>query len=74
MDDERKHLCPIRGCREWRNSSEIMCRRHWYMVPEGMRAKIWKLYRRCPGSKVHRTAVFAAIGMVESSELRSTHI
>lgn len=55
------HRCPIPGCNVLLVASALMCRSHWFMVPEQLRGKILALYRRERGSDAHREAAHEAI-------------
>lgn len=37
--------CYARGCQEPIKPHLLMCRRHWDMVPFGLKAEIWRTYR-----------------------------
>jgi hypothetical protein len=55
--------CPVPGCREQIDSSRLMCRRHWYLVPKQIRDRVWATWRSGQGalSKEHLEAVHVAI-------------
>lgn len=38
--------CPVDGCPKGRRSSQLMCKRHWYMVPKELRDRVWATARR----------------------------
>ncbi len=40
----------------------LMCRPHWYMVPQGLRRKVWATYRsgQCDDMNVSRAYAIAA--------------
>ena len=39
----------------------LACSRHWYQVPADIRARVWREYRREPGSKAHMAAIIDAV-------------
>ena len=41
----RQHECHWPGCAEQVAPARWGCRRHWYMLPQGLRNKIWAAYR-----------------------------
>lgn len=41
----RQHHCHWPGCEEQVPPAKWGCRRHWYMLPQGLRNKIWAAYR-----------------------------
>jgi hypothetical protein len=43
------HTCHARGCSTSVPPRMFMCRRHWFMVPRAMQARIWATYR--PGQE-----------------------
>lgn len=49
MDLETPHTCHARGCSRVIDVTMLMCRRHWFMVPPHIRAKVWATYR--PGQE-----------------------
>tara|TARA_Y100000310_G_scaffold293296_1_gene322788 strand:+ start:579 stop:764 length:186 start_codon:yes stop_codon:yes gene_type:complete len=59
-------LCPATDCGESRREKQIFCRRHWFMVPQELRNRIWKLYREQAGSPAHLDAIKEAIKGVNS--------
>lgn len=54
------HRCPAPKCPEQVPSSMFACRRHWNMLPQGMRAEIFRAYRAEPLSQEHLEAMEAA--------------
>jgi hypothetical protein len=54
--------CAARGCEEAHKPGQIMCRRHWFMVPDYIRAKVWEAYR--DGDR--RASAFAIREAIES--------
>lgn len=38
--------CPVEGCPKGRGDRQLMCRRHWYMVPKELRDRVWETARR----------------------------
>lgn len=49
----RRHHCHWPGCEEQVPPAKWGCRRHWYMLPIGLRNKIWAAYR--PGQEATQT-------------------
>lgn len=41
----RKHHCHWPGCSEEVPPARWGCRRHWYMLPEALRTRIWRAYK-----------------------------
>lgn len=41
----RAHHCHWPGCSEQVKPAVWGCRRHWYMLPLGLRNKVWAAYR-----------------------------
>jgi hypothetical protein len=60
----REHRCPIDGGRVQVPEIRLMCGRHWWMVPEGIRREIWRQYRRYPTGPAHRRACAEGIAAV----------
>lgn len=56
------HHCHARGCEEAVAPALLMCKRHWFMVPEPLRARVWQTYRvgqcddRDPSESWHEAA------------------
>lgn len=40
-----KHLCHAEGCTLEVPPRMLMCRRHWFMVPKPLQARVWATYR-----------------------------
>lgn len=40
-----KHTCHARGCEVEVPPEMLMCRRHWFQVPVGIRRRVWAAYR-----------------------------
>lgn len=59
-----RQLCPIRDCSEQISEPMLMCKRHWWQVPDGLRKLIWRLFKSDAGSAPHRKACFDAIDAV----------
>ena len=70
---EIDHKCHARGCPMHVKPEMLMCRRHWYMVPNRIREAVWASYRpgQCddmsPSVEWHQAAD-AAIGFVAAKE------
>ena len=50
---EVKHLCHARKCNVGVPPRLLMCRRHWFMVPRELRARVWATY--VPGQEITKT-------------------
>lgn len=44
-----EHTCHARSCGTAVPPKMFMCTKHWYMIPENWRKKLWDLYR--PGQE-----------------------
>jgi len=64
MQTPEVKCCPIPGCEGVRRAGQVLCKRHWYQVPEELRAEIWRLYHAEPGSPAHRAAIAQAVAHV----------
>jgi hypothetical protein len=42
--------CPVPGCRAQIDSSRLMCRSHWYLVPKQIRDRVWATWRSGQGA------------------------
>ena len=62
------HTCPARACTRRVGQAKLMCRPHWYMVPQPLRDAVYAAYRGGlgAGSPAHRAAVTEAIGAVNA--------
>jgi hypothetical protein len=63
------HPCPIKRCTAPANDGQLMCWRHWRMVPKILNQAVWGTYRNLrtdPWS--YRAARDAAIEAVELKE------
>lgn len=38
--------CPVEGCPKGRGDGQLMCKRHWYMVPKDLRDRVWATAKR----------------------------
>jgi hypothetical protein len=75
FDAAERHHCHATGCGQACPPRLLMCRRHWFMVPAGLRAAVLAAYR--PGQEITKTpspewlaAARAAIRAVETIEGR----
>ena len=41
-----KHTCHIPHCDLEISTSQLMCRRHWTMLPKPMQKRVWESYRK----------------------------
>lgn len=60
--------CPIHGCDWTVRLGQLLCKKHWFMVPTARRNEIWRLYRQENASVAHRRACDEAIAEVERLE------
>lgn len=49
----RNHHCHWPGCKTQVPPAMWGCRKHWYMLPSGLRSKIWHAFK--PGQEVDGT-------------------
>lgn len=66
----RKHQCAAASCGKQVDLELLMCRRHWFMVPPDLRAKVWQGYRRGM-DEAYDQAVTAAVEAVARREKAS---
>jgi len=67
------HRCHATGCDRAVPTRMFMCKRHWFMLPKGLRDEIWRHYR--PGqertkspSRAYLKAARRAIDWLEETE------
>lgn len=48
------HRCHAEGCDAKVPPAMFMCKRHWFMVPTGLRNRVWELYE--PGQEISKDA------------------
>jgi hypothetical protein len=65
--------CPVEGYPKSRGDRQLMCKRHWYMVPKELRDRVWETARRMwaddeDGLEDWIEAKDAAIAVVEMRE------
>lgn len=65
---EAQFPCPVRGCQQLRRREHVMCAFHWDLIPDRLRKRIWTLYRRKPGGRLHMAAIRSAIEFVRKIE------
>jgi len=60
------HQCPGPACTEQVNHNQLMCPRHWYLVPKPLRHAVWIAWNRSAGAgtPAHQAAMRAAIAAV----------
>lgn len=39
------HRCPAGNCKVECPWGQLMCKTHWYMLPEDMRVRVWRHWR-----------------------------
>jgi hypothetical protein len=55
------HKCYAAECPYVLPANLLMCKRHWFLVPQGIRNRVWALYRAGKeGTVEHRAACQAA--------------
>jgi hypothetical protein len=71
------HHCHAEGCNVEVPPKLLMCRKHWFMVPKNLQARIWATYR--PGQEIdknpspeYREAQRAAIDAVKAKQRTTT--
>ena len=47
-----RHTCHARRCNRVVPEKMLMCKRHWFMVPHGLRDRVWETYR--PGQEIDK--------------------
>lgn len=67
------HKCPVDGCSRSRGDRQLMCKKHWYMVPKELRDNVYRTARRMwdgEGGATHAwsEAADAAVAAVEEKE------
>ena len=43
--DKKFHECPAVSCRRKIEVKFLMCQKHWFMLPKGMRESLWHHYK-----------------------------
>lgn len=73
--DDQGHHCHAEGCEAKVPPAMFMCKRHWFMVPLGLRNRVWALYE--PGqeqtkdaSRAYLKVAHEAIAAVAAKEVR----
>lgn len=67
------HDCPVDGCRVTTVPSyQLMCPRHWRMVPRDQQRELYGSWNRGlgAGTERHRAAMAACINAVEAEEAK----
>jgi len=72
-----EHFCHAKACKVIVPPKRLMCKRHWFKVPENLRRKVWREYR--PGQEADKepTAAYLeaarrAIAAVQAKEKRQS--
>lgn len=62
------HECPAAGCADEIPYEMLMCRSHWYMVPQAVRTAVWNAWQDGAGAGTpqHTAAIGAAIRSVNA--------
>lgn len=56
------HECPAPGCKRRVPHDKLACAPHWYAIPEDVRARVWRTFRRHGmGSPEHTAAITEAV-------------
>lgn len=58
------HPCPIVVCHERCPHHNLMCRGHWFLVPEDLRTEVWRAYNQyqaAPGYDINRLERLRAV-------------
>lgn len=60
------HECPATGCASDIPYGMLICRSHWYMVPQAIRTAVWNAWQDGAGAGTtqHTAAIRAAIRSV----------
>jgi hypothetical protein len=60
------HECPATSCTREVSVDMLMCRQHWYMVPQALRTAVWNAWQDGAGAGTpqHAAAIHAAIRSV----------
>lgn len=71
------HPCRATDCKQLVHDRLLMCRRHWYLVPQELRYEIWRTYKPDEWDdqnllREYRLAVVRAIETVAIQEGKST--
>lgn len=72
MDNKRDTICGINRCKETKESWHLCCQKHWALLPETMRDRIWKEYKKRKGSEEHRQACFDCVKWLLDNENQAT--
>lgn len=49
--------CAALGCDTQAGPAQLMCRKHWYQVPQAVRDEVWAAWRACKGTPDRRYAM-----------------
>lgn len=71
LEDDDRHECPVGACTVLIPYAVLMCRRHWAKVPQDLKRRVYRAWRRGRGAGTaeHTDAITSAIAAVET-ELR----
>lgn len=67
------HICEAKGCKAPTRDDQLMCLKHWRLVPQPLAAKVWATWRQRLASgnaTLHEAAKKAAIEAVAKAEGR----
>lgn len=62
----RFHNCPVSGCPKQLPAHLAFCAQHWFMVPNDLQRRIWRLFDTQAGSIEHRRAIREAARVVDA--------
>jgi hypothetical protein len=64
------HRCPVGDCKRRVPAHQLMCARHWRLVPRDIQRVVYRAWRRGrgAGTAAHQEAMAAAITAVEEGE------
>ena len=54
------NVCHAVGCSAPIGQKALMCRDHWFMIPKGLRDKLWAELYSCPAGKATQSYLAAA--------------
>lgn len=63
--------CPVEDCPSDARDGQLLCRRHWFLVPRDLRDDVWRTYKGLlagEGSGPYREARDAAIAAAEQAD------
>lgn len=61
-------LCPV--CGDGIGNTEILCKPHWFSVPQKLRTEVWRAFRAGRGEEAHLAAIREAIDAARAHAAR----